>query len=84
MDYEEIYKRLKNLIMNAPAEIGITADFTRGEELNLIGLNSISFIKLAVLIENEFGFEFDDEDLDSKKYKSITDIVTYIQNRTKG
>lgn len=81
MNFAEIYERVKSLIMNTSEDTGVSAECTEDGGLNLIGLNSISFIKLVVLIENEFGIEFDDEDLDVKKFTGFNDVISYIQHR---
>ena len=45
-----------------------------------IGINSISYIKIIVEIESEYGFEFSDDDLDFESKKSISfgDFVNHI------
>ncbi len=44
------------------------------------GLNSISFINIIVEIENEFGFEFQDEELGGEKFQTINNLSDYIKN----
>ena len=51
-------------------------------KLEFIGINSIDFVKIVVDLEEYFEFEFDDEDLDYKKFEYITDICNYIRNIT--
>ena len=51
-------------------------------QLEFIGINSIDFVKIVVDLEEYFEFEFDDEDLDYKKFEYITDICNYIRNIT--
>lgn len=43
-----------------------------------VGINSLSYVKSIVQIENEFGFEFKDEDLDFRKIESIQDIYNKV------
>ncbi len=43
-----------------------------------IGINSLSYVKSIVQLENEFGFEFKDEDLDFRKIESIQDIYNKV------
>lgn len=52
-------------------------------DFNLIeaGINSMSFIKLIIDIENYFSFEFDDEDLDIFKLQSFDNLINYINKR---
>ena len=56
-------------------------DITLDTNLNSIGVNSIGFIKTVVAIESEFGFEFEDEDLDVNKMETLKDIVMYVESK---
>ena len=56
----------------------ITSDI----DLKNIGINSISFIKIVVSIETEFGIEFEDEDLDYNKFPNIKSLVNYVEDKT--
>jgi len=42
------------------------------------GINSISFIKLLVEMEDEFGIEFEDEMLNIKQVPSLEALCAYI------
>lgn len=70
-----IRKVLKEKFPNIPElqEAGLHSD------LSDCGINSMSFIKLIVALEAEFGFEFDDEKLEIEKVKTIQDIIDYIK-----
>ena len=46
-----------------------------------LGINSITFIKIAVTIETEYDFEFGDEDLDANRFLTVESLVTYVKNR---
>lgn len=53
-------------------------------DYNLVdsGIDSISFIKLIILIENTFLIEFADEDLSVFNLSTLDEIIKYIdQNR---
>lgn len=54
--------------------------------LNLaaVGVDSLLFIQLIVEVEEKFGFEFRDEDLDSSLYNSMDDFVQKIQQYLSG
>lgn len=45
--------------------------------LKEIGLNSILYIQLIVVIEEELSFEVGDEALDFKKFETVKSIVDY-------
>lgn len=44
-----------------------------------VGLNSLTFIKLVLAIEEQFSIAFDDEDLVQSRFSSINDFIDYIQ-----
>lgn len=48
--------------------------------LSNLGINSLTYIKIVVEIESQFGFEFEDEDLNYEKFKTINDIVCYVES----
>jgi acyl carrier protein len=50
------------------------------EDLGKIGINSITFIKIIVAIESEFNIEFNDEDLEHRKFSNIKSIITYVKS----
>ncbi len=52
-----------------------------GEDLVRWGMNSINVIKLIVAVEEEFGFQFDDEELTGNKMHTIENIVAYIKEK---
>lgn len=41
-------------------------------------ITSIDFIKIIVAVEAEYGFEFDDDELDYSNFNTIYDVVEYI------
>ncbi len=52
---------------------------------NLIeqGVNSIIFIKVVIAIEKEFGFEFEDKDLNLDNFLNLDKLVDYVAKRIK-
>ena len=53
------------------------------EDLTNIGINSISFIKMIVTIESEFGIEIDDENLDVGKISTLRKVIEIIDSALK-
>lgn len=51
------------------------------DELSYIGVNSITFIKVIVAIENDFGFEFDDDKLSHKSFTNVKSIIEYVESK---
>ncbi|WP_028560598.1 phosphopantetheine-binding protein [Paenibacillus pinihumi] len=45
------------------------------------GINSIAFVKLIVLLENEFNFEIEDENLEYTKLSTLSSLLSYIETR---
>lgn len=46
-------------------------------------MSSLAFIKLVIMVENMFDFEFDDDDLDIKVLGTCNDLVQYIEKNTR-
>ncbi|RCX09097.1 acyl carrier protein [Anaerobacterium chartisolvens] len=83
-NYEDKYGIEKKLIkiLSENVKFGDQAgNLSSKDNLEVLGINSVSFIKIAVEIENEFGFEFEDEDLNMEKFPNIGTIVEYVNTR---
>ncbi|MCG7407268.1 acyl carrier protein [Paenibacillus sp. ACRRX] len=48
------------------------------DELTVLGVNSVTFIKLVIAAEMEFGVTWKDEDLDFRNFMTINSIMNYI------
>lgn len=48
-------------------------------QLTDLGIDSMLFIQLVVDIEDEFGFEFDDEDLLLELYDTMEDVINKVK-----
>ena len=46
-----------------------------------VGLDSITFIKIVVALEGEFGFEFDDDMLLITKFPTVQSMVEYVESK---
>lgn len=55
--------------------INVNSNFTE------IGVDSISFIKIIVDLEQKFGFEFDDEMLSFSAFPTIEAMINYVINK---
>lgn len=51
------------------------------EDLTEAGVNSVSFIKVIVGCENEFGIEFDDDELDFTKYNDLDALSDFVEKK---
>ena len=48
---------------------------------NDLGINSIEFVKMIVLVEDALNIEFEDEYLDYGKYNSIDEWIKYVEQK---
>ena len=73
----------KNIeILSAHSELENAYQYLQeNDNLNRLDMNSISFIKMIIDIEREFGFEFEDEALDYNKFTSLTLLLKYIEDQ---
>jgi acyl carrier protein len=77
----EIENKLKSIIAeNVPMQMPLEQI---GLESNLfsLGMDSINILKVIVGIETEFGFMFEDEDLNADNFRDLNNIITYIERR---
>lgn len=51
------------------------------DDLSRLQFTSISFIRLIVEIEDEFGIEFDDTALGIGKFNSVQELCEYIEKK---
>lgn len=58
-------------------------DFFEKELIDL-GIDSITFIKIIVKLENFFDFEFEEEDLNYQKFNQLNDVKEYIIKKTRA
>ncbi len=81
MDKIKIEEILRNNIIKH-SEGRIEIDFEK--DLQSIGMNSIYYVKLIIVIEQEFGFEFDDDFMIMDKFQSLNEIVDYVVEKLKN
>ncbi len=78
--YTNIEEIVKKILIDSLNEFEIEQiDF----EQNFIeqGVNSIAFIRVVIAIEKEFGFEFEDKDLNIENFQNLNKLVNYIADR---
>lgn len=77
----EVLDRFYKILMKVQ-DLKVSIEEIKPEsKLNMLGFNSILFIKLILAIEDEFDFEFEDEDLDYSKFKNIGSLLEYIEKK---
>ena len=51
-------------------------------DFSKLGISSMDFVRIVVMIENEYDFEFTDDDIDQLKFRNVGDLSEYIQKMT--
>lgn len=51
------------------------------DDLNLLGLNSLASIRLIVLIESYYNFEFNEEDMEADRLSSLRELCDFIEKK---
>lgn len=54
-------------------------EISENDDLSLLGLNSLDFIRLLVDLEKYFGISVEDDDLQITKFNTISKIKNYFQ-----
>ena len=70
---QKIFEIIKKNIANE--KMDILANLTD------LGINSITFVKILIAIENEYDFEFDDDDLNFENFKTVSTLAKYVEDR---
>jgi len=77
----DVQERIIKIIKGQLEEIMPGQEIELEYELKSLGINSILFIKTTVYIEDEFGIEFPDEDLDFNRFITIKDLCDYVSSK---
>lgn len=48
-----------------------------------LGIDSLSFIRIAVRLEETLGFEFEDRMLDYRLFETVRELSDYVSNQLK-
>lgn len=73
-----IRSEIKTILIN---EFDIDREFNFDTLLTDIGIDSLKSIDLVLVLENHYGFEFDDEKLSYQTLRNINSISEYIVTR---
>jgi len=76
----KVFEKVKEILRSQLPD-GSSAEISLDDNLTDLGINSLLFVKIAVALETEFDIEFKDEDLDIKRFKTIGDIVCYVEDK---
>lgn len=72
-------QKVKKLIAE---QLGISADSISeaSDLINELNADSLDIVQMLISLENEFGIEFDDDEI--KILKTVGDVVKFIDNHT--
>ena len=80
MDNSEVFDKVKKLVIE---KLGANPDniSTESTFIGDLGADSLDTVELIMDLEEDFGIEIPDED--AEKLKTVGDVVTYIEDKTK-
>lgn len=76
--FPQIDSKLKEVFLS-DGEFAGMLDLGPEDDLLSSGISSVKFVKLILAIEDKFGFEFGNDDLDIRQYKKFKDLLNVIQ-----
>lgn len=75
-----MFERLKNILVEElslnPDDVTLTAELA-----NDLGVNSLELADLVLVCEDEFGVEFNEEDI--HKFITVGDVAEYLEQNAK-
>jgi acyl carrier protein len=75
---DDIRARVINMLKENLDDTGGLDNLDPDFDLSGFGINSVTFIKLVIAAEMEFGISWNNEDLDYKNFSTVNNIVGYI------
>lgn len=78
-----VEQKIKQILVQNIRNNKVLSDNWLSMKISDIGIDSILYIKIIVAVEEEFGFEFEDNDLDYNKIQYIKDLVLYVEQKIK-
>lgn len=74
-------ERVVEIVKNACA---INEEVTLDSELKLLSLDSLMFVGVVIDLEEEFGIEFEVDELDILDWKTVGDIAKSVEEKVNG
>ncbi|MFB6366787.1 acyl carrier protein [Paenibacillus elgii] len=83
---EDLVKRLAHIVAASLDNPSLAETINEDSRLDEIGIQSLTFIKIMVSVEAEFGVEIADEELlmDNQSFSSMAAVVRFIQTKIDG
>lgn len=81
----KIEKQLKDILVQyiEPEYHEKIYELNEDDDLSNSGFNSITFVKIAIKIEDAFGMVFDDDDLSYLRFPTLRTLSKYINSKNK-
>lgn len=76
MEYTKIITMIAETLEIKEDELNCEAD------LREMGIDSISFIRIVIALENNLDFEFDDENLTVERFNTLQDLINYVVSKS--
>ncbi len=76
-----IEQKLRDILKNNFEDPEVVDNISLDDNLTTYQLNSVSFIKIIVEIENEFDIEFDDEEISIETFETLEDVIHCIERK---
>ncbi|WP_068774893.1 acyl carrier protein [Paenibacillus sp. FJAT-26967] len=77
---DELKERIINLLKENLGNAEELDQLGPDDDLSVLGVNSMTFIKLVIATEMEFGVTWKDEDLDFRNFMTVNNIMNYISS----
>ena len=76
-----MFEEIKNLLVE---EVGVKEEAVTPEAIltSDLGINSLELADLVMLCEEKFGITIEDEEI--KSFRTVGDVVSYLETRTKN
>lgn len=85
IEHDDITKKVVNIVNDViKPKTNTEIDINTKSSLSDLGIDSISFIRIIVAIEEAFNFEFDDDMLLITVFQTINDFVVYVNKKVKS
>ena len=78
MDINKIKEKVFEIIKN---NVQVDKELSPNDKIEDLGIDSLTFVKIIVAIESEFGFQFLDEELDKDVFVDINSFIKYVHNK---
>jgi len=73
----------KEKVISSIQRLSNASAISDSNTLEEIGITSLKFIRLVVDIEKKCEMRFDDQDIDSKLFYTVNDLIMYVKNKSK-